>query len=180
MRVAAVLLAFAFTASVSAQPRVVGRVSQDDTRAIIAAIRAVTQDRIVFIRATPSADRVGVQTESGPSAGCHYLLQRAGSTWMIAGKSCWTHTIPWPQDAEKRWPRVARPSELSESDFSEIKAVVAKQTHDEIRSIKVTRTTPSLAVQVHTASPHVVTEGDFTVEKSGGRWQLTNKSQWIH
>ena len=180
MRITAILLSFVLIASASAQPRVVGHVSQEDVRAITATIRAVTHDRIVFIRATPSADRVGVQTESGPSAGCHYLLQRTGSTWRVAGKSCWTHTIPWPQDAEKRWPRVAWPSELSESDFSEIKAAVAKQTHDEIRSIKVVRTTPHFSVRVHTASQHIVTEGDFTLEKIGTEWRITDRHQLIH
>jgi hypothetical protein len=179
MRVRAMLVSLAFIASASAQPRIVGRVSEEDVRGMAAAIRAVSHDRIVFIRATPSADRAGVQTESGPSAGCQYLLQRNGSTWTVAGKSCWTHTVPSSQDAEKRWPRIARPSELSEADFSEIKTALAKYTHDEIRTIKVTGTSP-LSVRVHSASPHVVTEGDFTLQKVGIYWQVTQKSQWIH
>jgi len=179
MRVTVILVLLVVTASASTQPRVVGDVSQADIRAITATIGAVTHDRIVFIRATPSVDRVGVQTESGPSAGCHYLLRRVGGAWRVAGKSCWTHTIRWPQDAEKRWPHVSRPSELSESDFKTIKLAVARKTHDEIRTIKVTRSTP-LSVEVHTASPHIVTEGDYTLEKIGSEWRVTSGGEIIH
>jgi hypothetical protein len=179
MRAAVVLLAFVYATSASAEPRVIGRISQDDVRGITAAIRAVAPDRIVWIRATPSVDRVGVQTESSPDAGCHYLVERSGGAWHVGAKSCWTHTQPWPDDASKKWPRVARPSELSESDFTEIKRVVAKQTHDDIRSIKVISRS-ALSVQVHTASPHVVTEGDFTLQKVGAHWQITKKDEWIH
>ena len=179
MRAAAVLFAFAFAASASTEPRVIGRISQEDVREITAAIRAVAPDRIVWIRATRSADRVGVQTESGPDAGCHYLVERSGGdAWHVGTKSCWTHTQPWPDYAAKKWPHVARPSELSESDFAEIKRVVGKQTHDEIRTIKVSRS--PLSVQVHTASPHVVTEGDFILHKIGAHWQITKKDEWIH
>ena len=179
MRAIPLLLGVVFVASASAQPRVIGHVAPEDVSGITAAIRSVTQDRIVEIRAASIANRVGVQTESGPSAGCRYLVQRTSGVWKILGKSCWTRTIPSPQDAEKRWPRIARPSELSESDFNAIKVAVARETHDKIRTIKVTGTSP-LSVRVHAASPHVVTEGDFTLPKVGTHWQVTQKSQWIH
>jgi hypothetical protein len=179
MRAAAILLSLTTIASAAPQTRIIGRIAAEDVRGITAAIRAATRDRIVSIRGTPSSDRVGVQTESGPSAGCHYLVERSGGAWHIAGKSCWTHVIQWPQDAEKRWPHVVRPSELSELDFSQIKAALAKHTHDHIRTIKVVGKTP-LSVQVHTASPHIVTEGDFTLEKIGDRWKVTKESQLIH
>jgi hypothetical protein len=181
MRVTAVLLAFAFVASASAEPRITAHVSQQDVRAIYAAIRAVTHEPIVAIRATYSAthertDRVGVQTGSDrTSAGGQYLLERVGTTWKILGQSRWTHATRYPDAAAKRWPLRLRPSELSEADVHEINALVAKETHDEIRAIKVTRTTPRLLVQVHTASPHIVTEGEFTVEKVGAQWHLTKK-----
>ena len=149
-----------------------------DVSGITAAIRSVTQDRIVEIRAASIANRVGVQTESGQSAGCRYLLQRTGSVWKILGKSCWTHTMPSPQgtDVEIRSPLVARPTEISESDFSEIKAALATYTHDEIRAIKLIGTSP-LSVQVHTASPHIVMQDDFTLEKIGAHWQVTKTPQ---
>jgi len=76
-------------------------------------------------------------------------------------------------------PCVARPSQLSDSDWSEIKSALGKYTHDEIRTIKVSATSP-LSVRVHTASPHVVAEGDFTLQKAGSHWQVTKKSQGIH
>ena len=53
MRVAAVVLSLVAIVSAAAQPRVVGRVSEEEVRAITATIRAVTHDRIVFIGATP-------------------------------------------------------------------------------------------------------------------------------
>lgn len=62
-------------------------------------------------------------------------------------------------------PHVQRPAELSDSDWSEIKSALAKYTHDEIRTIRVSSTSP-LSVQVHTASPHIVTEGDFHASES--------------
>jgi len=76
-------------------------------------------------------------------------------------------------------PQVARPSQLADSDWSEIKSALGKFTHDEVRTIKISATNP-LSVRVHTASPHIVTEGDFTLQKVGSHWQVTNKSQWIH
>jgi hypothetical protein len=151
----------------------------DNVRGITAAIRAATKDRIVVIRGTPSPDRVGVQTESGPSAGCRYLVERTGGAWYIAGKSCWTHTMQWPQNAEKRWPRVTRPPDISESDFTAMKAALARYTHDEIRTIKVVQSSP-LTVRVHTASPHIVTEGNYTLRKIGGDWKVGVESEMIH
>lgn len=76
-------------------------------------------------------------------------------------------------------PHVQRPAELSDSDWSEIKSALAKYTHDEIRTIRVSSTSP-LSVQVDTASPHIVTEGDFTLQKVGSHWQITKKRLWIH
>jgi hypothetical protein len=84
-----------------------------------------------------------------------------------------------PQTASERWPRVARPSQLSESDFTAMKSALAKHTHDEIRTIKVIQASP-LIVRVHTASPHVVTEGDYTLQKVGGDWKVHVDSQIIH
>jgi hypothetical protein len=176
---ATILLSLVIIASAAAQLRVVGPVSQEDIHGITAAIRATTHDRIVVIRKSSQPDSAGVQTASGPTAGCQYFVRRIAGTWKIMGKSCWTHVMQWPQDAQKRWPRVARPSELSESDFSQIKAALAKYTRDDIRTIKVVGSSP-LAIQVHTASPHIVTEGDFTLQKVGDHWQVTKKSQLIH
>jgi hypothetical protein len=88
--------------------------------------------------------------------------------------------MPWPQDEDVRIsPPVARPPEISESDLSEIKAALAAYTHDEIRAIKLIAISP-LSVLVHTGSPHIVTEGDFTLQKVGGLWQVTTKSQEVH
>ena len=84
-----------------------------------------------------------------------------------------------PQTASERWPRVARPSQLSESDFTAINAALAKHTHDEIRTIKVIQSSP-LTVRVHTASPHIVTEGDYTLRKDGGDWKVSVESEIIH
>jgi len=178
MRATAILVSLVLTASASAQPRIDGKVSQEDVRGITAAIRAATKDRIVVIRSSSQPDSAGVQTASGPTAGCQYFVRRIAGTWKIMGKSCWTHVMT-QQTASERWPRVVRPSEISDSDFSDIKAAVAKVTHDQIRSIEVTSMHP-LSVHVHTASPDIVTEGDYTLEKDGAEWKITKQNWLIH
>jgi hypothetical protein len=178
MRATIVLLSLAIVASASAQPRVVGSVSQEDVRGITAAIRATTHGRIVVIRKSSQPDSAGVQTASGPTAGCHYFVRRIAGKWTIMGKSCWTRVMT-PQDASERWPRVARPSEISESDLNAVKAALARHTHDEIRSIKVLQSSP-LIVRVHTASSHIVTEGDYTLRKVGSEWKVSVESEIIH
>jgi hypothetical protein len=179
MRATIILLSLAIIASASAQPRVVGPVSQKDVRGITAAIRATTHDRIVVIKKSSQPDSAGVQTASGPTAGCQYFVRRVAGTWKIMGKSCWTHVTQWPQDAEKQWAGVARPSEIAEPDFNALKAALARHTHDEIRSIKVIQSSP-LTVRVHTASPHIVTEGDYTLQRVGGDWKVRVDSEIIH
>ena len=94
------------------------------------------------------------------------------------GKSCWTHVMK-PEGASDRWPRLARPPQLSESDFTAIKAALARHTHDEIRTVKVVQSTP-LTVRVHTASPHIVTEGDYTLRKIDGDWKVSVEREIIH
>jgi hypothetical protein len=179
MRATAILLsAVVVIASASAEPRIEGKVSQGDVRGITAAIRASTQDRIVVIRESSQPDSAGVQTASGPTAGCQYFVRRTAGTWKIMGKSCWTHVIK-QQTASQRWPRVARPSQISESDFSAMKAALARHTHDEIRSVKVVQSSP-LTVRVHTASAHIVTEGDYTLQKVGDGWKVHVESEIIH
>jgi hypothetical protein len=178
MRATVIFLSLVIIASASAQPRVVGPVSQEDVRGISAAIRATTHDRIVVIRKSSQPDSAGVQTASGPTAGCQYFVRRIGGTWKIMGKSCWTHVMT-PQPGSERWPRVARPSQLSESDFTAMKAALARHTHDEIRTIKVIQGSP-LTVRVHTASPHIVTEGDYTLRKVGDGWKVSVESEIIH
>ena len=76
-------------------------------------------------------------------------------------------------------PHVVRPAEISESDFNAMKAALAKHTHDEIRIIKVTQSSP-LTIRVHTASPHIVTEGDYTLRKIDGSWKVSVESEIIH
>jgi hypothetical protein len=178
MRATAILVSLVVIASTSAEPRIKGQVSHDDVRGITAAIRATTQDRIVAIRKSPQPDSAGVQTASGPTAGCQYFVRRIAGTWKIMGKSCWTH-VTTLQTASERWPRVARPSEISESDFNAIKTALARHTHDEIRTVKVLQSSP-LMVRVHTASAHIITEGDFTLQKVGDDWQVHVESQIIH
>jgi hypothetical protein len=178
MRATAILASLVVIASASAEPRIEGQVSQEDVRGITAAIRATTQDRIVVIRKSSQPDSAGVQTASGPTAGCQYFVRRIAGIWKIMGKSCWTHVMT-PQTAPERWPRVARPSQLSESDYTAMKAALAKHTHDEIRTIKVIQSSP-LTVRVHTASPHIVTEGDYTLRKGGGDWKVSIESEIIH
>ena len=99
-----------FIASASAEPRIEGQVSQEDVRGITAIRAATNEPSIVVIRSSSQAGSAGVQTASGPTAGCQYFVRRIADTWKIMGKSCWTHVIT-PQDASERWPRVARPSE---------------------------------------------------------------------
>jgi hypothetical protein len=178
MRATAILASLVLVASASAEPRIEGKVSQQDVRGITAAIRATSQDRIVVIRKSSQPDSAGVQTASGPTAGCQYFVRRISGTWTIMGKSCWTHVMT-PQTAPERWPRVARPSQLSESDFTAMKAALARHTHDEIRTIKVVQSSP-LTVRVHTASPHIVTEGDYTLRKTGRDWKVSVESEIIH
>jgi hypothetical protein len=178
MRATAILASLVLAASASAEPRIEGKISQEDVRGITAAIRATTQDRIVVIRKSSQPDSAGVQTASAPTAGCQYFVRRTAGTWKIMGKSCWTHVMT-PQTASERWPRVARPSEISEADFTALKAALAKHTHDEVRSIKVVQTSP-LTVRVHTASPHIVTEGDYTLRKVGDDWRVSVESEIIH
>ena len=178
MRTSIILLSLVIVASASGQPRIVGPVSQEDVVGITAAIRATTHDRIVVIRKSSQPDSAGVKTASGPTAGCQYFVRRIADTWKIMGKSCWAHVMT-PQTAPERWPRVARPSQISESDFNAMKAALARHTHDEIRSIKVVQSSP-LTVRVHTASLHVVTEGDYTLRKIGGDWKVSVESEIIH
>jgi hypothetical protein len=178
MRATVILTSLVVAASASAEPRIEGQISQEDVRGITAAIHATTQDRIVTIRRSSQPDSAGVQTASGPTAGCQYFVRRVGDTWKIMGKSCWTHVMT-PQAASERWPRVARPAQISDSDFSAIEAAIAKHTHDEIRTIKVIQSSP-LTVDVHTASAHIVTEGDYRVRKFGGNWEVSVESEIIH
>lgn len=178
MRATVILISLVLTASASAEPRTEGKVSQEDVRGITAAIRAATKDRIVVIRSSSQADSAGVQTASGPTAGCQYFVRRIAGTWKIMGKSCWTHVMT-PQTAPERWPRVARPSQWFASDFTAMKAALARHTHDEIRTVKVIQSSP-LIVRVHTASPHIVTEGDYTLRKIGGDWKVSVESEIIH
>ena len=178
MRVAAILLSLVVITSASAETRIEGQVSQEDVRGITAAIRAATQDRIVVIRKSSQPDSVGVQIASGPTAGCQYFVRRIAGTWKVMGKSCWTHVVT-PQTASERWPGAARPSQLSEFDFNAMKAGLARHTQDEIRTIKVIQNSP-LTVRVHTASPHIVTEGDYTLRKVGGDWKVSVESEIIH
>ena len=178
MRATAVLALLFLAASASGEPRIEGKVSQEDARGITAAIRAATKDRIVVIRKSSQPDAAGVQTASGPTAGCQYFVRRIAGTWKIMGKSCWTHVMT-PQTASDRWPSVARPAEISEADFTAMKTALAKHTHDEIRSIKVVQSSP-LTVRVHTASPHIVTEGDYTLQKVGTDWKMHVESEIIH
>jgi hypothetical protein len=179
MRATAILISLVLVASASAEPRIEGQVSREDVRGITAAIRAATQDRIVVIRKSSQPDSAGVQTASGPTAGCQYFVRRITGTWKIMGKSCWTHVAPAYPDAEKRWPRVARPSEISEVDFADITQAVAKVTHDAIRTMRVTSRNP-LTVQVHATSRHVVTERDYTLQRVDGRWKITKQNWLIH
>jgi hypothetical protein len=153
--------------------------SQEDINGITAAIHATTHDRIVVISKSSQPDGAGVRTASGPTAGCQYFVRRVAGTWKIMGENCWTHVMPRYQRSEERWSPVTRPWEISKSDFDAIKAVVARQTRDDIRTIKVTTRAP-LTVQVHTASSHIVTEGDFTLQKVGDDWQITKRDQLIH
>jgi hypothetical protein len=178
MRAIAILVSLLLIASASAEPRVEGQVSQKDVRGITAAIRATTHDRVVVIRKSSRPDSVGVQTASGPTAGCQYFVRRVAGTWKVMGKSCWTQVMT-PQSASERWPRVARPSQLSESDFTRIKAALAEHTRDEIRTIEVVQSSP-LTVRVHTASAHIVTEGDYTLRKVDGDWKVSVESEIIH
>ena len=178
MRAVVILLLLVLVGFASAEPRIEGQVSQEDVRGITAAIRTATRDRIVVIRRSSQPDSAGVQTASGPTAGCQYLVRRIAGTWKIMGKSCWTHVIT-PQTASERWPRVARPSQLSEFDFSAMKAALARHTHDEIRTLRVIQTSP-LTVRVHTASAHIVTEGDYTLRKVGDDWMVSVESEIIH
>jgi hypothetical protein len=177
MRAMAIIVSLVVIASASAETRIEGQVSQEDVHGITAAIRATTQDRIVVIRKSSQPDSAGVQTASGPTAGCQHFVRRIAGTWKIMGKSCWTHVMT-PQIASERWPRVARPSEISEADFTALKAALAKNTHDEMRSIKVVQTSP-LTVRVHSASPHIVTEGDYTLQKVGSAWKVRVESEII-
>ena len=84
-----------------------------------------------------------------------------------------------PQTASERWPYVARPSQLSESDFTAMKAALARHTHDEIRTIKLLQSSP-LTVRVHTASSEIVTEGDYTLRKIGYDWKIIVEREIIH
>jgi hypothetical protein len=179
IRAIAIVVSLVIVASASAEPRIEGPVSQEDVRGITSAIRAITQDRIVVIRKSSQPDSAGVQTASGPTAGCQYFVRRITGTWKIMGKSCWTHVGPAYPDAEKRWPRVARPSGISDADFPDITAAVAKVTHDAIRTMRVTSRSP-LTVQVHATSPHIVTERDYTLQKVDGRWKITKQNWLIH
>lgn len=178
MRALVSLVFFVVVTSASAEPRVEGKVSQEDVRGITAAIRATTNDRVVVIRKSSQPDSAGVQTASGPTAGCQYFVRRIAGTWKIIGKSCWTHVMK-QETAAERWPHLVRPSQLSESDFTAMKAALAKHTHDEIRTIKVNDSSP-LTVRVHTASPHIVTEGDYTLRKVGGDWKVKVDREIIH
>jgi len=136
MKLIPLLFTFAAVASASAHPRVIGHVAPEDLAGITAAISSDTQDRIVEVRVASVADRVGVQTESGPSAGCRYLVQRTNGVWKILGKSCWTRTTRLSQeDTEQRRPRVTRPSQVSERDFTEIIAAVRAVTSEPILAI---------------------------------------------
>jgi len=74
---------------------------------------------------------------------------------------------------------VVRPAEISEPDFNAMKAALARKTHDEIRTIKVIKSSP-LTVRVHTASPHIVTEGDYTLREIGGSWKVSVEREIIH
>jgi hypothetical protein len=94
------------------------------------------------------------------------------------GKSCWTDVIE-EQTALERWPHVARPARISESDINAMKAALAKHTDDEIRTIKVIQSNP-LTVRVHTASAHIVTEGDYTLRKIGSDWKVSVEREIIH
>ena len=178
MRATATLVSLVAIASASGEPRIEGKISRENVGGITAAIRATTQDRIVVIRMSSQPDSAGVQTASGATAGCQYFVRRIAGTWKIMGKSCWTHVIT-PQTASERWPRVARPSQLSEFDFSAMKAALARHTHDEIRTLRVIQTSP-LTVRVHTASAHIVTEGDYTLRKVGDDWMVSVESEIIH
>ena len=178
MRATAILTSLVIIASASGEPLIEGQVSQEDVRGITAAIHATTQDRIVVIRKSSHADSAGVQTASGPTAGCQYFVRRIAGTWKIMGKSCWTHVMT-PQTASERFPQVVRPSQMSESDFAAVKAALARHSHNEIRTIKVIQSSP-LTLRVHTASPHIVTEGDYTFRKVGGDWKVGVESEIIH
>jgi hypothetical protein len=71
---------------------------------------------------------------------------------------------------------------VSQEDVHGITAAIraaATHTHDEIRTIKVIQSSP-LTVRVHTASPHNVTEGDYTLRKSGGDWEVSVQREIIH
>jgi len=130
-----VLLAFLFVGSASAQPRVIGHISPEDVAGVTAAIRTETQNRIVEIRVASVANRVGVQTESGPSAGCRYLVQRTDGVWKIVGKSCWTHTVP-PPDAPTA--AVTNPEvtvHVSQHDLEEIRTLITTATQEPIMGI---------------------------------------------
>jgi len=174
----AILVSLIAITSASAEPRIEGQLSAGDVGGITAAIRATTKDQIIVIRKASQPDSAGVRTASGPTAGCQYFVRRIAGTWKIMGKSCWTHVMA-PQTLSERWPRVVRPADLSESDFSAIKAAIAKHTNDEIRSVKVVQSSP-LTVRVHTASPHIVTEGDYTLSEIGGDWKVSVESEIIH
>ena len=60
-----------------------------------------------------------------------------------------------------------------------MKAALARHTHDEIRTMKVIQSSP-LTIRVHTASPHIITEGDYTLRKVGSDWKVTVDSEIIH
>ena len=79
----------------------------------------------------------------------------------------------------ERWPRVARPAEISDADFNSMKTALARHTYDEIRSIEIIQTSP-LTVRIHTASPHIVTEGEYTLRKLGNGWKVGVESEIIH
>ena len=141
MRVTIVLLVLlAFAAVCPAQPRHhrqyrAGRRARDSSLQLFALLRTT---HIVSIRGTPSSDRVGVQTESGPSAGCHDpVLERSGGAWHVAGKKgCLDACRPVARKTRKSGGRaLARSSELSEADFSQIKeAPVSTLTTTSARS----------------------------------------------
>jgi hypothetical protein len=178
MRAITILVSLVLVISASAEPRIECKIAQEDVRGITAAIRATTHDHIVVIRKSSQPDSAGVQTASGPTAGCQYFVRRIDGTWKIMGKSCWTHVMT-PQTAPERWPPLTRPAQLSEADFTAIRAAIAKHTHDEIRTIQVTQNSP-LTVHVHTASSHIVTEGDYTARKTGDDWKISVESEIIH
>jgi hypothetical protein len=186
MRFVAVLGSLVLIAATPAHPHVVGQVSQEDVRAITATIRAVTHDRIVFIRATSSPERVGVQTESGPSAGCHYLLQRTGGAWSVAGKNCWTQTTSWPQDGEKRrspeTPEVH--ASISRADVQQIKQVLQSVSAERITIIESVRSQrwpfPVLTDTVDVwMSSKRITGDTYRMKKMGNKWTIEWRGQWI-